>query len=106
MVAPPSRHASGSIYTWVDPEAEVAAAPTWLTRCGQDRELSRWPPVGQRNQELNRAAFALGTLTGDGELPERLVIAGLLAATAGLTVDEAHATIHSGLRAGARRPRR
>lgn len=32
FVAPPSNHVSGGVYRWVDPEAPVADAPTWLIR--------------------------------------------------------------------------
>jgi hypothetical protein len=64
--------------------------------------------VGDRNNRLNRAAFCLGMLVAGGELPDQLVEDELLAAAldAGLPEREARASIRSGLRAGAREPRR
>lgn len=64
-------------------------------------------PVGARNDRLNRAAFAAGTLVGSGVLDgaqatEHLVSAAL---RAGLPEAEARRTISSGLRAGSERPR-
>ncbi|HVW31609.1 MAG TPA: bifunctional DNA primase/polymerase, partial [Acidimicrobiia bacterium] len=134
IVAPPSRHASGRPYRWVDPTVAVALAPGWLraapTRtfptggsplppgrggscyglAALAREVSavRAAPVGDRNNQLNRAAFCLGMLAAGGELDRALVEAELLAAAidVGLTEPEARASIHSGLRAGAREPRR
>ncbi len=66
-----------------------------------------------RNETLNRAAFALGQLTGAGLLPEHLVVGALTTAAeaAGLHTDHncgprgIAATIQSGLRSGARHPR-
>ncbi len=62
---------------------------------------------GARNATLNAAAFALGTLAGVGDLTAADVHAVLrpAAAVAGLGQREARATIASGLRAGAARPR-
>lgn len=66
-------------------------------------------PVGQRNHELNRAAFALGTLAGASwaELETGLVENTLLraASVCGLPDWEAKRTIASGLSAGMQRPR-
>jgi hypothetical protein len=134
-VAAPSRHASGDISRWVDPDAAPAPAPAWLhppsratfptggpprpapkgggSRYGLAalrREVAdvRAAPVGDRNNRLNRAAFSLGMLTAGGELDPTHVEAELLAAAAdlGLPVTEAAASVRSGLRAGSREPRR
>lgn len=63
--------------------------------------------IGDRNDTLNKAAFALGQLVGGGELDrsaveERLYFA---ARAAGLTETETRATIRSGLDAGVKKPR-
>jgi hypothetical protein len=73
-----------------------------------DNVLAARPGSGQRNDTLNRAAFALGQLVGAGLLPDGLATAALAEASAviGLPAGEAHATIRSGLTAGARNPRR
>jgi hypothetical protein len=136
VVAAPSRHASGRPYAWVDPAAALAAPPGWLrpaprhafptsapaprpapegggSRYGLAalaRELSdvRAAPIGERNTRLNQAAFSLGMLAAGGELDQGLVEDELLAAAAdvGLGEGEAKASIHSGLTAGGREPRR
>ncbi len=64
-------------------------------------------PVGQRNQSLNAAAFALGQLIFGGLIPEHLAVDALSEAAhaAGLGEGEASATIRSGLTAGAHAPR-
>jgi hypothetical protein len=63
---------------------------------------------GSRNHTLFVAACALGQLVAGGALPAELVTAELhqAAAGAGLQPAETAATIRSGLRAGARTPRR
>jgi len=132
VIVAPSRHASGGRYRWVDPPADLAPAPPWLQPAlrprwspgrvslprvaGQRRayaeaalaaETARvaTAPVGHRNDVLNRAAFALGTLAG--VLPATVVMDELLAAAAaaGLSASEAEATIRSGVRAGTQHPR-
>ncbi|MCP9968187.1 bifunctional DNA primase/polymerase [Actinomadura madurae] len=62
---------------------------------------------GTRNHTLNAAAFALGQLAAAGALPEGLIYDCLTAAgqTIGLTPRECEATIASGMRSGARKPR-
>jgi hypothetical protein len=62
---------------------------------------------GQRNDTLNRAAFALGQLVGAQLLDETIARDELLSAAArvGLPRNEAERTITSGLTAGARHPR-
>jgi hypothetical protein len=63
---------------------------------------------GSRNQSLNRAAFNLGQLVAAGLLDVDQVRTVLLAAAleAGNPPAKAHATIESGLRGGAAKPRR
>jgi hypothetical protein len=63
---------------------------------------------GHRNATLNRAAFNLGQLVAAGVLEADRVRAGLLAAAleAGNPGAKAQATIESGLRGGAAKPRR
>ena len=81
--------------------AKVLAAPG-------PRTVGGVKVAGQRNHTLNRAAFALGQLIGAELLDRRTVERELTAAArqAGLGPVEAAKTIHSGLTAGARRPRR
>lgn len=64
-------------------------------------------PEGQRNHQLNRAAFALGQLVAGGVLDERDVVTALVeaASRAGLDGVETERTIASGLRDGKRQPR-
>lgn len=64
-------------------------------------------PAGSRNDTLNHAAFALGTLVGAGALSEGDAEAQLLSAALsnGLTEGEALATIKSGLSSGIQNPR-
>ena len=68
----------------------------------------RHAAIGDRNNRVNRAAFCLGMLVAGGELDEHLVEDELLGAAldVGLPDREARASIRSGLRAGAREPRR
>lgn len=64
-------------------------------------------PEGQRNDRLNRAAFALGTLVAAGEIDEDGVADVLAAAAqeAGLDPTEIRKTIRSGLNSGKQHPR-
>lgn len=64
-------------------------------------------PAGQRNDQLCRSAFNLGQLVAGGALDPALVIDTLAEAAlrAGLAPREVEATIASGIRAGAARPR-
>jgi len=135
IVAPPSRHRSGTAYAWADPAVPIATAPTWLRAPTRSSFLTASPsgnprsgagsryglsalraevadirqsPVGDRNNRLNRAAFCLGMLVAGGELGGCLVEDELLAAAldVGLPEREATASIRSGLHAGFREPRR
>jgi len=132
VLAPPSLHVSGRRYVWQTPLTQpLAPCPDWLFeaarrpeprptapppavhggslgtpygRAALRNELARLAqaPEGDRNNVLNRAAFALGKLAAAGHLPEGTVL-GLLtivAANTGLGEREVERTIASGLRAG------
>ncbi|MCP2343392.1 bifunctional DNA primase/polymerase [Actinomadura rupiterrae] len=77
---------------------------------GEKRRVADAEP-GTRNHALNKAAYNLGRLVGAGLLPADHAAAHLTDAAAvhsgpgGLTPGEVHATITSGLTAGAARPR-
>lgn len=135
IVAPPSVHAAGRPYRWLDPETPVARPPAWLIRLVSPPPPTRSPAppplrvvaggryaaaalagecanvrratVGERNAVLNLAAFKLGGLIAAGAIEATEVGPALLAAAlaAGLGDGEARATILSGLNGGARSPR-
>ena len=133
IVAPPSGHASGGTYAWVDFFAPMAPWPALLSalmeparpappagagpvedgdaygRAALDGEVTRMAAAveGSRNVTLNTAAFRLGQLVTIGLLEAAAVTEALTTAAAetGLTAAEARATVRSGLRGGARRPR-
>lgn len=75
-----------------------------------EREAGRvaLAPEGQRNHQLNASAFSLGTLIGAGRLEPATAAAALLTAAerAGLSQQEAQATIASGMRNGIAKPRK
>lgn len=134
VVAAPSLHRSGRRYAWRGTGDGLAPLPPWMTKPASRRETGHPVPVvkpgtsnryaaevlrrevaavaaapeGQRSDQLNRSAFALGTLVGAGALTESDVVTDLLrtATHIGLTPTEATRTIRSGLRAGIARPRR
>lgn len=64
-------------------------------------------PTGNRNEQLNKSAFALGQFIAAGVLSEAEVVRALSNAAmyAGLEMEEIRATITSGLEAGAKHPR-
>lgn len=138
VVAPPSIHPDGGAYEWYEgPDTPLEPAPAWLvalvlqragdlhahgagdlhapagTAYGQralESELGRvaTAPEGQRNEQLNRAAYALGQLVAAEVLDRRVVAENLLtvARRIGLTEAEAVATIRSGMAKGLLSPRK
>jgi hypothetical protein len=138
IVAPPSRHASGTSYTWARPlTAALPEVPAALLRLlappatqrttlppatpasghsggygpaalAGERAAVATAPTGRRNATLNRAAFNLGQLVAAGLVEVDQVRVVLLAAAleAGNPEANARATIESGLRGGAAKPRR
>lgn len=64
-------------------------------------------PNGQRNDQLNRAAFSIGTLIPGGHMDEEHAVAELAAAAldVGLSQAETRSTITSGISAGKQQPR-
>ncbi|HTT91895.1 MAG TPA: bifunctional DNA primase/polymerase [Acidimicrobiales bacterium] len=140
VVAAPSGHRSGGRYAWHDGPEGLAPLPAWVAQRRRDwgpvpeapglpggGRLSAYAaaaldsecrrvasaPEGLRSDQLNRAAFSLGTLVGAGALAEADVVVALATAAAAasqagstpLGAREAMATIRSGLREGMRRPR-
>jgi hypothetical protein len=131
VVAPPSAHGSGGRYRWLERPEDIAPAPGWLRPAPRVSRATAPPPthvgdtpyglaavagevahvrlapVGSRNHELNRAAFALGQLVGAGHLTHDITSAALVdaAIAAGLPEREAQRTVDSGLAAGQARPR-
>lgn len=134
VVLPPSVGHNGRPYSWAFRE-DLADAPGWLVealappaRTPRQPAAVRWSlepsayglaalarevadvalaAEGTRNNRLFYAACRLGELEAGGELPvgiavDRLVDAGL---AAGLRLDEAEATVRSGLKRGADNPR-
>jgi hypothetical protein len=103
-IEPPSFPSTGTVTDRTTPRR---------ARYGQgalERELGRllMAPVGTRNSQLNRSAFALGQLIAGGELNFDLVAGQLYDAAVriGLGDTEAKTTIASGLREGLKTPRR
>lgn len=134
VVVPPSRHISGRTYTWLL-DTEPGLAPDWLlselaatprvehpthsrsasptvnshyTQAALRGEVERMAQAipGTRNDTLNRAAFSLGRLEGQG-LPRNEAEAQLVATAVdiGLTDTAARRTFASGWRAGTQQPR-
>lgn len=125
----------GRTYKWVDDTREIADAPDWLlalllprsapTRVANytpgaatnnayvdaavDQELAELAaePMGNRNNALNDAAFALGTFVGAGALPESEARALLQDVARGWGRDWSRCvkTIENGLKAGIQSPR-
>ena len=135
IVLPPSLHPNGEGYRWEpetpppaslpgfvlemlrpkpEPKPQAVAARngagrTAYAQAALERELGRLARAqeGERNETLNKAAFALGQLVAGGELSRPEVEGGLLAAAleCGLGEAEARRTLRSGLEAGMKEPR-
>ncbi len=134
VVAAGSTMANGRQYKWVDDVREIADAPAWLldlllpksapthssytassatnnayVDAAVDRELAdlAGAPMGNRNNSLNDAAFALGTFVGAGALPEAEARALLQDVARGWGRDWSRCckTIENGLKAGIAQPR-
>jgi RecA-family ATPase len=137
VAAPPSIHPeTRKPYSFVDPHAPIAPLPQVIIDAIYKAKEKRVPPPrppvvagvaplyarraledecdrvarageGQRNDELNRAAFSLGQLAAAGLLAEGDVERELwnAAMSAGLDEGETHKTIASGLEAGKQQPR-
>jgi hypothetical protein len=105
----------GAIASKERPRADVPAVPVRLSggskygrRALEDEtnEL-RGTPEGERNDRLNRAAFAAGQLVAGGEIADGEARAALTAAAraCGLGEHEIQATLASGMEAGRKEPR-
>ena len=135
IVVPPSILANGRCYRWVKNGARTFAdAPGWLiglalpppppprpdpveppenvekyVAAAVASEFRRLEEAasGQRNESLNRAAFAVGQFVAIGAVPEDWAAAELerRAHALGLPAFEARRTITSGIAAGRRHPR-
>ncbi len=135
IVVAPSAHPSGRLYRWVDDKAPIAEMPVWLlalvcpmarttsaskTNSAQNEgtayaeaalrgELEKLQSTveGDRNNQLNKCAFALGQFIGAGLLDRNRVEAELtrVALAIGLNEREIQASIRSGIEAGMREPR-
>lgn len=130
IVVTPSLHRSGNRYQWASPAHDPAPLPHWLTKPAplprspvpaanapneryaaavltREADAVAAAPEGVRSDQLNRSAFALGTLAATGALSSQAIEDHLLAAAlhAGLSHTEALRTIRSGLQAGLARPR-
>lgn len=135
VVVPPSLHASGNRYEWLDPAADIVDAPAWLQEPPRHETPAAPPsppryssgegtayglaaldnalaslaqaPVGQRNHTLNRVAFNLARLVAGGHLLESAARAELtrVALAIGLNSWETARTIGSAFGAGLTQPR-
>ncbi len=135
IVAPPSVHATGHKYTWIELLNDALPdAPSWLinllrplkmalskrtfllsdkaTRyaCAalrNESEAVAKAPVGMRNSRLNQAAFSIGTLiaVGSMDITYAAQVLSTAALNAGLSRSEINKTLASGLSAGIKKPR-
>jgi len=93
----------------IDRDAPSVSAVARYAMAALDKEMAKLDaaPEGDRNNQLNESAFALGQLVGAGAL-QGDIVAGILtesAQRAGLVPGEIDATIRSGLNAGQAQPR-
>jgi hypothetical protein len=110
VVCPPSVHASGAVYRWLDPAREPVAAPEWLLELlehgrhyeeiGERRQLPDGVAFtaygrsaieriraemastaqGERNATLNALSYRCGRLSAAGQLTEQVAHRDLIAA--------------------------
>jgi hypothetical protein len=132
VVGAGSVHPSGVRYRWIIHD-QLGPAPSWLVdligrqrepalnsskelrvssaygQAALRRELERLAQAanGTRNDQLNRASFALGQLVASGALDETETAAALTEAGLhlGLGLKECERTVASGLSAGMEQPR-
>jgi Bifunctional DNA primase/polymerase, N-terminal len=135
IVAAPSVHKTGKRYMWLDENAPIAVLPPWLLSliCREPKTASmptqRQPEnrqnayveaalrdeleqlartvEGDRNNQLNKSAFALGQFIGAGLLDRGRIEAELtrVALAIGLNPREIQSSIRSGIEDGIREPR-
>lgn len=135
VIFPPSRHASGARYRFLN-KLPIAEPPPWLVdlvalqpnRAGAEQLNAGLKPAGlyglaaidgeskkvaaskkgSRNDTLNKAAFSLGQLIAGGEVDKEQAVQALFdaAMSVGLSEIEARQTIESGLHAGSHEPRK
>lgn len=86
----------------------MSATKYALAALDRETEAVALAGEGERNNRLNQAAYVLGQLVAGGEIDRPDVEAALVAAarSAGLDEHDAMPTIESGLRGGAKSPRR
>jgi hypothetical protein len=131
VIAPPSVHPDGPIYTWENHEPP-AIAPDWLIKLTRkpppppvalprrtqharpgaygaaalerECEILAAAPPGARNHALNKASFALHQLVAGGELDSPNALHGLLAAAErnGLMADDGPRQVMATIQSGAR----
>ncbi|MEE2036127.1 bifunctional DNA primase/polymerase [Nocardiopsis sp. CT-R113] len=96
---------SGQVHQALVSSPGMATYVTRALRGEVDRVLAA--KEGTRNDTLNVAAFAVGTLVGAGMLPKHLAEDTLTAAGVQIGLDESECedTVRSGIQAGIRRPR-
>lgn len=125
VVAPPSRHASGRRYEWLQqPQDEIPVLPRWVRpapivieqtdniKAACEKIFDKWVTSvlnareGDRNNSLNRAAFVLGGIVEHGKISEGQIVDALFYAArrVGLDENEARRTIASGLKSGKAKP--
>lgn len=86
VLAPPSRHISGAVYTWRHPDRPLAAAPSWATQPKESappRSRSSCPDnkhkrliEGERNDGMFRRGCAMrGHHMSPGEIEAALLVA-------------------------------